>query len=533
MQTRRSFLRAVAAAGGYPAARLTMQALGLMPTACAEPLRLQRGVRHATRVVVLGAGMAGLSAAYELSRAGYDCTVLEARSRCGGRNWTIRRGDELKMIDGTTQRCDFDLGLYFNAGPARIPSQHEGILGYCREFGVRLEVEVNASRSAELVNAAANGGRPIRLRQAVNDTRGAVSELLAKAIGRGALDEELTPHDKERVLAFLRQYGDLSPDLLYRGSSRSGYRVAPGAASHAGVREDPISLDVLLDEDLWNGVLFEDLIEQQATMFQPVGGMDRIPAAFAARLAGMIRYDCEVTAIRRRNRGVTVEYRDTRRRERSAVDAEYCIATIPPVVLAKIPSDFSPAYGEALATIEYEASVKIAWQSRRFWEQDFGIYGGISWIHGLTSMVWYPSADLFADQGVLIAAYTNGDLGALLSAKPLREQLALSRRAVERLHPGHGHELRRPLAISWSKIPYSLGEGARRSDGYTAELDLLNRPDGPFYFAGDYLGPLGTWQESAISSARHAINTLDAHRRASATACSADVAATAAGCPLT
>jgi monoamine oxidase len=136
-------------------------------------------------------------------------------------------------------------------------------------------------------------------------------------------------------------------------------------------------------------------------------------------------------------------------------------------------------------------------------------------VHGITSMVWYPSGALFSDQGVLIGAYTNGDLGALLATKSLQEQFELSRQAIERLHPGHGHELHKPMAISWSKIPYSLGEGARYPQGQGAEYDALSRPDGPFFFAGDYLSHVGTWQESAILSARHAINMMDEQRRAS------------------
>ena len=63
------------------------------------------------------------------------------------------------------------------------------------------------------------------MRQAINDTRGHVSELLAKAINQGALDQELMPHDKERMVAFLKTYGDLSPDLFYqRLRTRSGFR---------------------------------------------------------------------------------------------------------------------------------------------------------------------------------------------------------------------------------------------------------------------------------------------------------------------
>ena len=94
MTTRREFLQQVVAVGGYRAGFLTMQALGLvgLPSAlAAEPLDLQPGAAHGTRVVILGAGIAGLSAAWELGKAGYDCTVLEARSRVGGRSWTDRK----------------------------------------------------------------------------------------------------------------------------------------------------------------------------------------------------------------------------------------------------------------------------------------------------------------------------------------------------------------------------------------------------------------------------------------------------------
>jgi monoamine oxidase len=206
--TRRDFLRRVAQAGGYRATYLTMQAMGLLgTTAVAEPLVLERGTRHGTKVIVLGAGMAGLSAAYELGKAGYDCVVLEARDRVGGRNWTLRPGARLDMTDGSRQICDFDEGLYWNAGPARLPSHHQAVLGYCRELGVALEVEVNTNRGALLHNPAANEGQPIELRQAINDARGEISELLAKAINRGALDEELSAHDKERMLSFLQHYG--------------------------------------------------------------------------------------------------------------------------------------------------------------------------------------------------------------------------------------------------------------------------------------------------------------------------------------
>jgi len=340
--TRRDFLRRVAQAGGYRATYLTMQAMGLLGTAAvAEPLALEPSALHGTKVVVLGAGMAGLSAAYELCKAGYDCAVLEARDRVGGRNWTVRPRTRLDMTDGSRQICDFDEGLYWNAGAARLPSHHQAILGYCRELGIALEVVVNTSRGALLHNPAANDGRPIELRQAINDARGEISELLGKAINRGALDEELSAHDKERMLAFLQHYGDLSPDLRYDGSTRSGYKTLPGPAEEVGVRRDPVPLGVLLDADMWTAMLFEENFAQQATMFQPVGGMDRIAEAFAKKLGSVVRLGSEVTAVRRTNSGVSISFVDKQAGRHNAIEAAYCIVTIPLKVLQGIECDFS------------------------------------------------------------------------------------------------------------------------------------------------------------------------------------------------
>jgi monoamine oxidase len=512
--TRRDFLQQVGSIGGYRAAYLSMQALGLLGTAAAaEPLKLARGEAHGTKVVILGAGVAGLSAAYELRKAGYECLVLEARDRVGGRNWSIRRGAKLAMNDGTVQVCAFDPELYWNAGPARIPSHHQAVLGYCQELGVALEVEINTSRGARLYNPAANGGRPVEMRQAHNDVRGEISELLGKAISRGALDGELTARDKERMLAFLKTYGDLSPDLVFRGSTRSGYRILPDAGGEAGEGRDPVPLDTFLDIDLWNAMLFEEGFDFQATMFQPVGGMDRIPAAFAASLGPMVRLNSEVTAIRRRNDGVTIAWTDKPSGKPTTVDADYCIITIPLKVLETIGNDFAAPHQAAIKSIAYSNAVKIAWQSRRFWEIDDHIYGGISWVKGPTAMVWYPSDRLFSSSGILLGAYATRDGVDALAARPLSEQFELSRAAIEGLHPGHGHELEKPMAIAWSKVPYSLGIAARYMTYKDPDYAVLSEADGPFYFAGEHLSHVGAWQEGAILSARRAINALDRHRR--------------------
>jgi monoamine oxidase len=275
-----------------------------------------------------------------------------------------------------------------------------------------------------------------------------------------------------------------------------------------------VALRTLLDIDLWNAVLFEEGFDFQATMFQPVGGMGRIPMAFAEKLGPVVRLNSEVTAIKRRNNGVTIAYTDTESGERKAVEATYCIATIPLKVLEPIDNDFSSPYRAAMRGIEYGDAVKIAWQSRRFWEIDDEIYGGISWVKGPTALVWYPSDRLFSEKGILLGGYATRADADVLGAKSPKEQIELSRAAIEGLHPGHGHELERPMAITWSKVPYSLGIAARYKTDHDPNYAVLSEPDGPFYFAGEHLSHVGAWQEGAILSARRAINMMDKHRRA-------------------
>jgi monoamine oxidase len=506
--SRREFVRWVGFLGGAGAAHVAMEALGLAPVPgpYAGPPPLPQGSGNGVKIVILGAGIAGLTAAYELHKAGYDITILEARDRVGGRNWTIRRGTRVKLNDGTEQRCTFDEGLYFNAGPARIPSHHQALLGYCREFGVELQVEVNSNRSALLLNEGVNHGRPLQQRQVINDTRGHVSELLAKAINRGALDQEMTAADKERVVEFLRVYGDLSPDLFYKGSTRAGFRTLPGAGFDAGVPRDPIALRLLLDENLWTAVMFEDIFVMQATMLQPVGGMDRIPAAFEKRLHSQIRLGAQVREIRKLPDGVRIVYDGPG--GATSITAAYAIVTIPLPVLAGIENDFSPPFRQAIANTAYDNAVKIAWQSPRFWETEARIYGGISFINRDTRLVWYPSHGFQEPNGILLGCYNTGDDAKKIAALPLADQCAHSRAAVNDLHPGHGPDLLNPVAVSWQKVPFSMGPWVHWPEAPSVEYRLLNQPDGPIYLAGEHLSHVNGWQEGAILSAHRVVSEI-------------------------
>ena len=509
--SRRQFLTRVGQAGGYSAAFTMMQSLGLMPIADSLAERPVRADGKGTKVVILGGGIAGLVAAFEMRKLGYECVVLEARSRVGGRNWTIRNGAEVEFTDGTKQTCEFDAGHYFNAGPARLPSIHKNMLGYCRELNIPLEVEVNTTRSALMQADSLNGGRAVPQREVVNDTRGHVSELLAKCVSKGYLDEDITAGDREQMLSFLRKYGDLTPEYKFKGTERAGFKVAPGAGNVTGVETDPLPMDALLSADLWEGMLAEDIIDWQATMFQPVGGMDQIPKAFEASLGKIIRHNADVQEIDQTGSGVRVQYRDTKSGKTETLAADYCICAMPLTVLAKTKNNFSPAVKQAIAASAYDSAFKIAWEGPRFWETDYNVYGGLSYLKQDVGIVWYPSWGLFSPRGVVVSGYgvENGTpFGALPS---MQAKLDASRRAIELLHPGCGEKLTKPVYISWGQIPYNLGSwisGFGRKE--QTDYQKLVEPDGRVFFAGDHTSHLVGWQEGAALSAIRATNMIGA-----------------------
>src|SRR5271165_4685771 len=297
---RRDLLSLIGAAAGGTAMYQAMTSLGLAAESPHRgPIRLEGDPKGAS-VIILGAGLAGMTAAYELGHAGYKVEVLEYNSRPGGRNWTIRGGDTYTELGGAVQRCTFDEGLYLNPGPWRIPYHHHAILDYCRRFGVALEPFIQLNHNAYLHAAEAFGGRPQRIREIKADFEGAIAELLAKATRKGALEETVSKEDQEILLEALRSHGGLDKDFRYRIGDNSawlrGYlKDLGGGLGAAPAMSEPVGLRDLLTSRLWRSLQNFSGYDFQTTMFQPVGGMGRIGEAFASQIPNVIRYRAKVT----------------------------------------------------------------------------------------------------------------------------------------------------------------------------------------------------------------------------------------------
>src|SRR3546814_8368899 len=175
----------------------------------------------------------------------------------------------------------------------------------------------------------------------------------------------------------------------------------------------------------------------QATMFEPVGGMDRIHAAFDRNLRRPAIRGAEVTRIRQAAKIAEVVYRDKASGAVETIKGDYLICTIPFPVLAGIDTNFSPKVAKAMAGVVYDHSNKVAFEAPRFWERE-QIYGGISFVGPPTALVWYPSAELHSPRGMLLACYNAGPIAAEFAKRPLADQIAFSRGVIDRLHPGHG-----------------------------------------------------------------------------------------------
>ena len=511
--TRRDMLTQLGVVGGAGAVYMGMEALGLVHStaAGAENFELPKGSGNGKSVAILGAGIAGLVAAYELKQAGYDVTVLEARDRVGGRVWTVRGGDRIVHNGRPEQRATFDPGLYFNAGAARIPSTHRVILDYARRFGVKMETFVNSNRGAGWDFA----GRVYPERRMVNDMVGRISELLAKAIDQHALDQEMPKGELESFRQFLQFYAGLDPKGKYSNLGSSGYATEPGGYAHAPTPIEALTLKQLMpSQSVVLPYVFEAIFDMQPTMLQPVGGMDAIPNAIYGQVKSAVRLNAPVTAIRRAGNRVRIEHGPGNH----STEADYAVVTLPANLLEKIPNDFSPAKKAALKGINYLPSVKVAFEAPRFWESDNDLFGGLAWTDRLNENVIYPSDGFFSPKGVLVAAYvagwTNQDNPQKFASLSHEERFRISRESIEALHPGRSRLLSKGVTVGWGLVPYSEGVGAlwaggpggagSRGQQYAEQL----KPEGPIFFAGEHLSYAGLWQEGAALSAHESIKLL-------------------------
>jgi monoamine oxidase len=517
--TRRDLLTMIGKAGGGLAMYQAMTALGhAAETRFTGPPQLS-GAKPGASVLVLGAGLAGMLAAYELNKAGYKVQVLEYQDRPGGRNYSVRGGDRIVEVGGATQTVAYAPGNYLNPGPWRIPHHHRTLLHYSKAFGVELEPFIQMNHNAFVHRKGAFGGKPQRYKELATDFKGHVSELLAKSLNAGALDQSVSKEDKEKLIEAMRDWGVLDGNMKYTTdlhvASQRGYDKAPGGGVDGAPTPSKVNgLSDTLSSGVWTQMGFYFSYVMQTTMFQPKGGMDMIGKGFYRQISNLVRLNTKVAKIAQDAKGVTVDWTDTRTGQQGQSKADWLVCTIPATILSQMDVQISDAKKAALKALPYSAQVKIGLEmNRRFWEEDYSIYGGHSFTDQAIALVSYPNYGFFKDgPAVLLGAFANG-AGAyqLAGMTPeARIEAALAQGSV--FHPAeYRKEFRSGASVAWSRMPWILGCCATWSEESRAQhYQNLVSLDGRIVLAGEHASYYGCWMEGALLSSLDAIKRLHA-----------------------
>jgi len=520
--SRRQLLAMIGQVAGAAAMYQAMTSMGFaQESGYTGPVALQ-GPRQGRRVLILGAGIAGMAAAYEMRRAGYEVKILEYQNRHGGRCLTLRGGDRFTEMGGHEIACDFQGDSYFNPGPWRLPVHHRAVMDYCRRLGVPIQTFINKNNRAYLHSATAFDGQPQRIGHVEKDMRGHVSELLAKSLHQGALDQAVTPEDREKLLEGLKDWGVLDRHYRYRASDDlggvRGWDIPPGGGLMPGQEpSEPLELSPLLQSGLWDQLFNFNSYTFEPPMFEPVGGMDAITDAFAREVADVIQLNARVTRIAQSDDGVRVTYADGANggvmREESA---DWCICTIPLSVLVQLDVDCSDAMRRAIGAVPYASAFKVALEfRRRFWEQDDEILGGITYTDLPLVQIAYPSYGFLTEgPAVLQAAYDTATAGRTFtyswSAMTPQERIDAAIALGRQIHPQYDAEFLSGTSWVWHRVDWSLGcYGQWTDDLRDAHYETLCEIDNRLVLAGEHCSHIPAWLEGSLLSALDAIRRLD------------------------
>ena len=436
------------------------------------------------RVIVIGAGMAGLVAAFELARQGHQPVVLEAQNRVGGRVYTMR---------------SFAPGLYGEAGAMRIPRVHDLTLAYCDLFGLQLRPFLMGNPNGlvyvagERMTAEEAGLEPDRLGFEVADhERGRtfgdlwddatrdLREMLERD-GPTAWDEIVHQYDQYSLREF----------LILKGFSE-------GAIEMYGVMN-------FVEADMNNAVieeLREDLGRAFEDMQEIVGGMDLLPRAFYSQLEERIRFGAEVFAMQQDSDGVTVHFKTESGRFQARGD--FAVCTVPFSVLRSIEllTPLSRGKQRAIRQLNYHASTKILFQVRhRRWETEDGILGGATVTDLPIRRMNYPTPDPTTERGVLLASYTWGQDALQWGAMDEETRLEEALDDVSRIHPWIRDEFEVGASYAWYGDRWARGAFAMFAPEQQTELqaDIVS-VEGRIHFAGEHCSLYHAWIQGALES---------------------------------
>jgi monoamine oxidase len=452
--------------------------------------------RRPRKVIVLGAGLAGLAAGFELTQAGHDVTILEARARPGGRVQTLRES--------------FSGGLRAEAGAIFIPNNHQLTLKYTKLFKLSLEPATPLFEARLFYvrgrRVVANWGVDVEWPYDLTPVErklgrlGMWQEYISSGLGRlgdvttagWPADRRLDALDRMSASEFLRSQGasEAAVALL-----RVGYLdlIGDGVDSYSAL----LMLRHLA------------LRQTEAYRFAIRDGTDTLPKAFAERLAARIRYESPVVSIEPGETSATVVV--GRHDQHQRLTADHIICTIPFSVLRHI--DVSPPFSvrktAAIAQLPYTSITRVYLEFRRkaAWTTD-NLY--------ITAATDLPIKWVFEHtlnqpglRGIL-EAQAAGAEGRRLTRMSDGDRILFALSQLEQIFPGIREDFEHGASKSWDDDPWARGAFAYFRPGQMLSLlPHIARPEGRVHFAGEHTSPWSGWMQGALESGLRAAREIN------------------------
>lgn len=469
--------------------KISAMAAAAMSAPRVEALELPARIRRkgsARRVVIVGAGLSGLVAGYELTRAGHDVVILEAQRRPGGRVYTLR--------------APFSDGLYAEAGAGRIPPWHSVTLQYVREFQLPLTKFFPATRNYVWYLGGKRTVLPPGKSPAAADLPFHLTDE-EKRLGLDGMSEKYF-HRPVQALKHFDVTQPLPPDLWsLDDESYAEFLHGLGAsddATHyfAGGFEEDSAIDFLRDGK-GHDVPY---------LWKIIGGNDRLPHAFAARLKNNIQYGSPVVRIAQDASGVTATVEQSGVRHEVRGDSLIC--TLPFTVLRHV--EISPAFSgpktDAVRTMEYGAVTRVYLQSRqRFWRAQ-GNNGFAN--TDLAMEIWDPTHDLETRRGIIMAYMYEGRARAV-QAMDGEARVRYFLELTEKVHPGMREDFEGGTSWAWHEDPWQRGAyPVLRKGDMKRFLPHITMPEGRIHMAGDVASDYPGWMQGALTAGLRAAQAI-------------------------